>query len=423
MFKKNKAFILIVFIFITSISFAQINTNSPYSRFGVGDIARKGFGQNHAMGGIALGMRSSKYIHYLNPASYSSQDSMSFIFNFGLLGNTTKFKTSDLSHTCKNINLHHLAIAFPVTKWLNSSIGLVPYSNVGYKIKQVDILENIGTVNYFYNGSGGLQQFYIGNAIKISKNFFVGFNGSYLFGSLNQKISLTFPDNNTLFNTVTNTKIIIGDFYFTYGIQYTNSYKDKFNYTIGLSLNSERKITARQDILTQNILSYNESLLIDTLENISGQKSHILIPTKLGIGFAINRSDKIIFGADYYQQDWSQFTSVGAKDSLVNSNSLHVGLEYTPDLRAFNNYLKRIHYRFGGHYSNTYLQLKGEQLKDFGISFGVGFPFRNIKTSFNISFELGQRGTLINNLIKENYRFISFSLTLYEFWFFKPKFD
>jgi hypothetical protein len=45
------------------------------------------------------------------------------------------------------------------------------------------------------------------------------------------------------------------------------------------------------------------------------------------------------------------------------------------------------------------------------------------KTSFNLSLQLGQRGSLENNLIKENYAIFGLSFNLAEMWFVKSKFD
>jgi hypothetical protein len=62
-------------------------------------------------------------------------------------------------------------------------------------------------------------------------------------------------------------------------------------------------------------------------------------------------------------------------------------------------------------------------LTDFGISFGVGLPLKRSKTSFNLAFEWGQRGTTDDNLVKENYAKVTMNLTLHEFWFLKRKFE
>ena len=41
---------------------AQNNTNSPYTRFGYGDLGERSFGAGRAMGGVGYGLRSPKQI-------------------------------------------------------------------------------------------------------------------------------------------------------------------------------------------------------------------------------------------------------------------------------------------------------------------------------------------------------------------------
>jgi hypothetical protein len=99
------------------------------------------------------------------------------------------------------------------------------------------------------------------------------------------------------------------------------------------------------------------------------------------------------------------------------------GLQFTPNPTALKNYLNRIQYRLGGYYGNTYHKLHGEQLKDYGMTFGLGLPYKNTNSVFDISFCIGQRGTLQNNLIKENYFSVSLNMSLYDYWFIKRKFN
>ena len=140
-------------------------------------------------------------------------------------------------------------------------------------------------------------------------------------------------------------------------------------------------------------------------------QGNIVIPTNVGAGISFTYNNQIRIGLDYYSQDWSNSTFFASNEPLANSNSFHGGIEIVPDPEALKGYHKRMAYRLGGHYQNSYLQLEGEQLKDYGISFGVGLPLRNAKSSFQLACEAGRRGALENNLIRENYVFLSFSVT------------
>jgi D-hexose-6-phosphate mutarotase len=63
------------------------------------------------------------------------------------------------------------------------------------------------------------------------------------------------------------------------------------------------------------------------------------------------------------------------------------------------------------------------QLKDIGMSFGVGLPLKRTKSSVNVNLEFGKKGTQKENLIQENYTKLSLNFTLHEYWFVKRKFD
>ena len=124
-----------VFIISTPLS-GQFNTYSPYTLFGLGDMAKKGTAQNQAMGGTGLAVRQDNRINYLNPASFSSLDSTSVYFDFGLNSFHNKYETDDFSNAWFNMNLHNVNFASSMGKYLGISAGIIPYSSIGYNIKQ-----------------------------------------------------------------------------------------------------------------------------------------------------------------------------------------------------------------------------------------------------------------------------------------------
>ncbi len=103
-------------ILFSSCAFSQINTYSPYSRFGIGQLTKTGLGQNSAMGTSGIALRTKAQINYINPAAYTAIDTNSFVFDFGISGSSTNY-SSDQYHTkLNNFNIQHLAIGFPVDK-------------------------------------------------------------------------------------------------------------------------------------------------------------------------------------------------------------------------------------------------------------------------------------------------------------------
>ena len=78
---------------------------SPYSVFGVGDIARQGTAYNKSMGGVGIASRNNRFINYLNPAAVAARDTLSFMLN--LLAQDYKLQISSFSSFLQNKS-HHL---------------------------------------------------------------------------------------------------------------------------------------------------------------------------------------------------------------------------------------------------------------------------------------------------------------------------
>jgi len=423
--------IFLIVLLLTGQVLAQTNSDSPYSRFGLGMMNQPGFSKNRAMGGVGMALRDNNHINYLNPASYTAIDSMSFLFDFGIMGNYTYTETNNGNDRFYGMSMDHLALSFPITKWWGASVGVLPYSKVGYSIKEVyDDDINIGLTDYLYTGNGGVNQLYLGTAIRLFKNLSLGVNFKYLFGSIDLARSVGFPTRGTRSFTEVRSTTIVSDFIVDLGLQYSHDFNEKYNLTLGVIFDNKTSVSAENRVLKTNTFpgsptQINDSTFLDPAFIIEedNQKGNIVIPTNLGAGLSFSYNKKIRLAVDYYQQDWSNSTFFNSKQTLTNSNSIHAGFEIIPDPEALKGYLKRVAYRLGGHYQNSYLQIEGEQLKDYGMSFGIGLPLKNTRSSFNLACEAGRRGALKNNMIRENYIFLSFSVTLHDFWFVKRKFD
>jgi hypothetical protein len=161
----------------TALVKGQITINSPYTRYGLGNLVENGMDPRiTAMGGLYYGLQGNNLINTANPASYAAFDSVSFVFDAGIFGLMTDLRTNNMSDQGSYISLSHLLFGFPVTRWWRTSLGVLPFSYVGYAIYNKEELEGMTTVENVYQGSGGLSQLYWGNAIKIGKKLSIGFN-------------------------------------------------------------------------------------------------------------------------------------------------------------------------------------------------------------------------------------------------------
>jgi hypothetical protein len=471
---KLKLVLLFFIIYaVPTISFAQSsNTSSPYSRYGIGDLTGKGFAQSFAMGGshIAFQNDSTQLTYFINPgnpASYASSrlTSADLGLNYSLvqLGNTSS------KQTVHNAALANVAMAFPVQKWWGTSIGLLPYSSVGYAISDYRDLSNVGNVEYLYEGNGGINQLYFGNAVKplyflpyaflkskkharlltennrkeierivlrkkrIGSRLSLGFNASYLFGNMENSKRSNFQPEVVAFNTRSTTSTRVSDVSFDYGMQYAHTIdtlkgrdlKDNVQLILGATFSGQTKVNAKVDTLTYNYYygSNGEEIVRDTVKLTNDTKGSVVFPLSFGFGIGFRKGLRWTAGADFSMQNWSSYQAFNQSQSLKNSMRISAGVQYIPNPRTLKGYHKRVQYRMGGRFAKTALELKGTQLNEYALSLGAGLPVSRGFSLINIGVEIGQRGTISNGLIREDFMKVSIGFTLSDYWFAKARID
>jgi hypothetical protein len=429
--KTYSALIIAGLLLLPSYVFAQFNNNttSPFSRFGLGDLHGLSHGRTSAMGGATLGSRNSQQINFANPASYTSTDSLAFLFEFGVNGKFSSYKSSLDKFSTNDINFRYFSLSFPVTNRISAAMGLTPYSDVGYNIVVNQNLEGTGAIRHAYYGEGSLSRAYFGVGVSPVKNISVGANLFYFFGTLTRNSYINFPENIEMYVIERTDGLRLRDFGMNFGIQATIPMAKEQSITLGATLENKPKFTAfNSDIayksLVINIPNQTPRADRDNLREVAEEKSKIIMPLSAGFGVSYVKKNKMELNADYYFQEWSKASFFGAPYVFLTDRSIiAVGGEYIPDKFSIRNYTSRIAYRAGLNFENSYLLINNEQVKDFGISFGVGLPVYRSNSTINISAELGRRGSTKSNLIRENYMKLNLSVNLYDFWFVKRRFD
>jgi hypothetical protein len=77
----------------------------------------------------------------------------------------------------------------------------------------------------------------------------------------------------------------------------------------------------------------------------------------------------------------------------------------------------------GARYNQTYLNLYGQSINEFGISFGLGLPLPRSLTTIDLSLEVGRGGTTAKNLIQETFVNFTVGVSIYERWFVKRRYN
>ncbi len=413
---KNKWIILLIFLF-PEMSLAQNLTSSPYSVFGIGEINPNGSSRNLAMGGAGIAMKSVVGLNNINPASYSAIDSLFFIYEIGILGKYSKFITENNNQDQFVSNLSSFALGFRAKHWWGISIGLTPFSSIGYNISTVNNMENDNSIyEDTYIGSGGINQIYMGNSFKISKNISLGLNISYLFGSLEEDEEISLSGNNIDY-TINNVNYVNG-LYLDYGLQ-VDIPMNKYTWTIGTIFGHKRYLSSSTDRTIYDGSDY----LLYTKEDLESSEDYI-IPRKIGVGFSVVKEEDMFTAAfDYTLNQWSEIEFSNSDLETKDSHKFSLGFEFTPEGRYSNKMLKSWYYRIGGYYNSSYMNINNNSINSMALTFGLGIPIKRNLSMFNIAFEVGKNGTLNDGLIQENFYNINLNFSLQDIWFLKKKYN
>jgi len=400
-------------------SVAQEGTASPYSYYGIGDVRFKGTAENRAMGGLGI-LNDSVHINLQNPAAYSALKLTTFAV--GGSHNTTNLRTSNAAENATRTTLDYLALAFPAGKF-GFGFGLIPYSSVGYKIRNTSLDQN--TPGRQYTGEGGLNKVFLGAGYSITKNFSLGVDMHYNFGNVETKNLFSMP-NIILGTRELNTSDLSG-FNVNLGMNYTQKINKKYDFLASVTYTPESTLKSQNERKIATVLIYTDREEVADVENtIPVADSELTLPSKLAFGAGFGQKAQWFVGAEVTLQESSKFgsrfndiTNIAYEDS----KRFTLGGYFTPNLNSYSSYFKRITYRAGLKYENTGLIVSNVAIKDYGMSLGVGLPVGGPFSSLNVGFEYGRRGTTASNLVKEIYGNVFLSLSFSDKWFVKRKYE
>lgn len=428
--KKN----IVSALFLTAMSLtavAQSGTNSPYSQYGLGALSDQTSGFNRGMNGVGLGFREHNQVNFINPASYSSMDSLTFIFDVGVSGQVTNFKENGKKLNANNADFEYAVAGFRAFRHLGMSFGILPFTNVGYSYSSTNPLNAGSTATYTnaYSGSGGLHQIYLGAGWEPLKGLSIGANVAYLWGDITRTVSNSYSDSyaNTLSKAY---NVDVRSYNLMFGAQYQFVLNKKESFTLGATYTLGHKLGADPQCVVQSYNSQTGVAYTDTMT----VKNGLEIPTMLGVGLAWNHDNKLKVGVDYSLQKWGsvQFPQYKVVDNkaaylltknlFTDRHKVNLGVDYCDNERS-RHFLGRIHYRAGASYATSYQKINGlDGPKELSVSAGFGIPIMNgwnNRSILNISGQWVHQSA--KSLITENTFRINIGLTFNERWFMKWK--
>lgn len=398
---------------------AQNDVMSPYSRYGYGLLNDHVSSSQRGMGGVGYAMNNGRQINSMNPASYAAIDTLTFLFDIGFDVKQLWTKEGDVSGNRFGGGLDYVTMQFPLGKYMAGSVGLLPYSEVGYSFGN-EIVNGQDS----HQGSGGINELYFGLSGRLFKGFTVGANISYLFGTTFNDTYLSPNGSSTsLFERV----LQVRDYNLNFGLQYSFTLAPKHELTIGATFAPGKSWHGKTYGVYYDIsaMQGNNPAPADTV-GYTHLKGKFTIPSTLGVGLNYKFNRSLMAEVDFTYQPWAnaKYQPIeGFEDSrFANRTKVACGVEYTPDPRG--SYLRRVNYRMGFYTNRDYIMALDNNVNDYGVTVGLGLPApvnRWTKTVVNVALEYRHRSSSPVNLVSENYFQVSIGVNFNELWFWKNK--
>lgn len=428
MYKKIR---LLGLVWLAMISLAKAQTiNSPYSRYGLGDLVPSQNILTRGMGGISAAYWDPVTINFRNPASYGRLVRTSLDIGLELDNRTLRAVDPPRKFNAYSPTISYVQFAFPVKRnggW-GINLGLRPLTRINYKIERPSFTPGPDSVNSLFEGDGGAYMAHIGTGFTLFKNLSIGVNMGYMFGSKNFT-TRTSINNDTVFHYMGShaTKSNYGGLVTNGGIQYRGKIGKSTYLRLGAYGNLEHKFNGTRDVVIETF-EYNSNtgapVTIDSVYHATGQKGDVIYPASYGAGIIFEKEMKWLLGVDYTSTQWDNYRFFGDKEPVRNSYAVHVGAQLFPSNGT--GYWRRVFYRAGFSFGTDYVSVD-KDLPTWSASVGLGLPMRppaysNQFSVINLSLEVGSRGNK-TNLIRENFFRVGVGLSLSDIWFLKRKFD
>ncbi len=423
-YNMNRILVSLLIASSAMTAFAQGATNSPYSQFGLGELAQQGSSQNRGMDGLGIALHSGNLVNTANPASYAYVDSLTMLFDMGLSASLTNFEENGVKKNARTGNFEYAVGSFRLMKNVGATFGILPVTNVGYDYSSSQYIADAHqTMASSYTGDGGLQKLFVGFGARVG-NLSAGFNVGYLWGGYTHNISLS---SSASVNTLSKKyQTDVSNYVLDFGLQYSLPLSKTDRVTVGATYGLGHKLNADA---TCDIVNANSTISkADTTHWVVNNA--LELPHTFGVGLAYTRLNNLTIGIDGTMQRWGNLKFPKETDGtyqltsgmLKDAYKMTVGTEWVPRYNS-RRLIDRVKYRIGASYATPYYKIGNiDGPKQYSISAGFGIPIQNqinARSYLNISAQWVRQS--VDGLLKENTFRINLGVTFNERWFAKWK--
>ena len=271
---------------------------------------------------------------------------------------------------------------------------------------------------------------FAGGAITLWDRLSLGAQYILYFGKIEKNVNLAFGKDSYR-NIVSGHKLQLNASTAKFGLQYDQPLGGMTKMTIG----GTYKLKAGMHGYTNDYSYATISSLTDTLKNntvhLTG-KEKLKFSDELGVGISLKGGERWSAEVDYIRSDWrnlgyDETSGFSNSSAYVFSSSVaqsfRAGFEFTPNRSDIRYFYKRITYRGGLYYDQSYYRLDGNPIDSYGITLGATIPVNAGYNGITVGLEFGKKGTIKNGLVRENYFGFNIGFNIFDIWFQKSMYD
>lgn len=405
---------------------AQSIGNSPYGAYGFGDVKYDNTVDVNSMGGI-----STAYIwdfnnnfNFRNPAANTNLELTTLKVEGTNENNYYRSDFNNIKTDKHSTYLSNISIAFPISRKIKFGMGFQPYSSKSYDIVTSRKLNNNDEVQEVHNfhGEGSVNTVQAALSYQINPEFALGIRSNYYFGKLYDIEEVAFTGAELVSGYSNNYRV--SAFNFTLGTTYQKKLENNHKLTVGATYTIGNSGTLK-NTYTNSTYYYliGETKSLETIIDQQVNYDKKFLPQEGSLGLGYGKETKWFLSAQLDYKKGESINFLGVPFFYQDSYRYSVGGWYLPNYNNFRSYFSRVIYRYGAYYEKGNLQINGTNINKYAITAGVTLPFEksqiNRMNSIDLGIEFGKRGTLDNNLIRQNFINLRVGINFADKWFAK----
>ncbi|MGM0458610.1 MAG: hypothetical protein ACQERO_04630 [Bacteroidota bacterium] len=408
---------------------------SIYSGIGFGMPVQQNSSHTNGMGLSGVSTSSPFAPNIANPALWSRSELTQAQVTLGL----TSFSASDNFSSAENsqFTFENFQFVFPLLRnQLGVSIAFSPATRSDFSrlnrgtLNNPDFSDPIDYVSTVI-GAGGINRFELGLGYRLNQNFSVGYAASAHLSTLSREVTTTFSESSFQRNNqplVVDEDITGAGFGNRFGFyaQADDALKNRDRIALSAAVTLPVSINTDRSFETFRVIEgINERISLSS--DPSATEGSIKLPLEFNSGVTYYLNPYHSISAEYLFQNWneSEFSYNPTEQGYYTDRTkVGVGYQYQPFLnQESRGFFSNFRYSLGASYDDGYLTISDQEIETVMMHAGLTIPSQRNRSSIDISFNYGVRGTESSNLVKESIWGVKLSLNLAEFMFLQQRFQ